>query len=186
MKAMLEGKYVRLTALEPKEYAAAAMLWQEDSEYTRMSDTIPVQFWSPKRLEQWSESALGGETGTTLYFAIRTLEGDRLIGSLELSNIESMHREVWLGIGIGEREYWNRGYGTDAMRLALRFAFEELAVRRVTLSTHAYNYRGIRCYEKVGFRIEGCTRDHIHRENRRWDMIYMGILRDEWQATLQR
>ena len=85
-----------------------------------------------------------------------------------------------MGIGLGEREYWGKGYGTDTMRLAVRYAFMELNLNRVTLNVFEYNPRAIRCYEKAGFRHEGRQRQFLNRNGRRWDVLEMGILRDEW------
>ena len=66
------------------------------------------------------------------------------------------------------------------MRIILRYAFSELNLQRVTLDVFEYNQRGIRSYEKAEFIIEGRARGLILREGRRWDVIYMGILRDDW------
>ncbi len=85
-----------------------------------------------------------------------------------------------MGIGLGERENWGKGYGTDAMKIILRYAFTELNLRRVTLDVFEYNQRGVRSYEKAGFVIEGRVRGMILREGRRWDVIFMGILREDW------
>ena len=66
------------------------------------------------------------------------------------------------------------------MNLLLRFAFTEVNLRRVTLAVFEYNPRAIRTYEKVGFRHEGRLRQFLNKEGRRWDMLFMGILREEW------
>ena len=114
------------------------------------------------------------------WFAIRALEDDRLLGDADLSVINWGSRDAFVGIGIGEREFWGKGYGTDAMRLLLRYAFTELNLRRVSLNVFEFNERAIRSYEKVGFRLEGRERQVMQREGRRWDLIDMGILREEW------
>jgi RimJ/RimL family protein N-acetyltransferase len=90
-----------------------------------------------------------------------------------------------VGIGLGEREFWGKGYGTDAMRIILRYAFTELNLHRVTLNVFEYNPRGVRSYEKAGFVLEGRQRGVLLREGRRWDEIYMGILREDWLKQQQ-
>ena len=87
-----------------------------------------------------------------------------------------------MGIGIGEREFWGKGYGTDAMDLILRYAFVELNLRRVSLNVFEFNQRALRSYEKAGFQLEGRQRQVMQREGRRSDILYMGILREEWMA----
>ena len=69
------------------------------------------------------------------------------------------------------------------MKLVLRYAFTELNLRRVTLNVFEYNPRAIRCYEKLGFQHEGRVRKYLNREGRRWDLMYMGIMKEEWLAT---
>jgi RimJ/RimL family protein N-acetyltransferase len=66
------------------------------------------------------------------------------------------------------------------MNVLLRFAFTEVNLKRVSLGVFEYNPRAIRSYEKAGFRLEGRLRSLLHREGRRWDNLFMGILREEW------
>ena len=87
-----------------------------------------------------------------------------------------------MGIQIGERDYWGKGYGTDALRVLLRYAFDELNLQRVSLSVLEGNARAMRSYEKCGFRYEGRERHAWAYDGRRWDEIYMGLLREEWEA----
>ena len=86
-----------------------------------------------------------------------------------------------MGIGIGEEELWGKGYGTDAVRLMLNYAFTELNLRRISLDLFEYNQRALRSYQKAGFVEEGRMRGIFQREGRRWDSIYVWILRDDWQ-----
>jgi RimJ/RimL family protein N-acetyltransferase len=68
------------------------------------------------------------------------------------------------------------------MRLVVGFAFRELNLRRVTLVVFDYNPRAIRSYEKSGFKVEGRLREAMNRDGQRYDMVYMGILKEEWQG----
>jgi RimJ/RimL family protein N-acetyltransferase len=112
---------------------------------------------------------------------VRTLAEDRYIGFFVLI-VDLINSEAWVGIGIGERDFWGKGYGTDMMRLCLQYAFTELNMHRVSLGLHEYNPRALRAYEKVGFQIEGTTRKDIFREGKRTGGLWMGILREEWLA----
>jgi RimJ/RimL family protein N-acetyltransferase len=116
--------------------------------------------------------------------------GGPVIGMVRLEGIDRIHGRAELAITIGEKAYWSRGYGTDAIRLALGHAFQDLGLRRVWLITDADNERGIRCYEKCGFKREGVLRAHRLRHRQPLDMLIMGamgaerearILREEWQ-----
>jgi RimJ/RimL family protein N-acetyltransferase len=103
-----------------------------------------------------------------------------MVGEVELGYARGSRADAFMGIGLGEREDWNKGYGTDAVRLILRYAFLELNLHRVSLSVFEYNLRAQRAYEKAGFRVEGRMRGALNRENRRWDEIFMGVLRPDW------
>ena len=112
---------------------------------------------------------------------IRTLDGDKPIGFVGLDDISWHNGSSWVGIGIGERKYWSKGYGTDAMQIIACYAFEELDLHRLTLNVFAYNTRAIRAYEKIGYQVEGRIAEAVHREGKRWDVIFMGLLREDWR-----
>ena len=86
-----------------------------------------------------------------------------------------------VAIGIGEADFWSKGYGTDAMGVMLRFGFTELNLHRISLTVFEQNPRGIRSYEKCGFKHEGRIRDFLLRDGKRSDMLHMGILHREWE-----
>jgi RimJ/RimL family protein N-acetyltransferase len=138
--------------------------------------------WSEKKNQEWQEKNDENPGRGKFFFQVRRLEDDRLLGFVELGELDWTNSEAWVGIGLGERDAWGRGYGTDAMRLMLRYAFTELNLHRVSLNVFSYNPRAIRSYEKAGFRVEGCIRQAMQREGRRWDYVYMGLLRSEWEA----
>ena len=81
-------------------------------------------------------------------FAIRRLADQQLIGEIDLDGVLWTHGECFVGIGLGDREFWGKGYGTDAMRVILKYAFFELNLNRVSLTVFEYNPRARRSYEK--------------------------------------
>jgi len=176
---LLNGTLVRLVAEEPKELAEACARWNQDSEYLRLLDAQPTNQISAKKISEWIQRDQEKDPHIFL-FGIRTMDNDRLVGFIDLEGSMFPHGDAFVGIGVGEREFWGKGYGTDAMKVILRYAFQELNLRRVSLDTFEYNPRAIRSYEKAGFVHEGQVRDFLHREGQRWDMLFMGILREEW------
>lgn len=180
MKDLFRGDLVRLTSEEPEFRAKHEARWQRDTEFHRLADSDPAEMVSEKKIKDWAEKyAENGFKPERHPFSIRTLSDDKLIGFMGLW-LDLIHAEAWVGIGIGEREYWSKGYGTDAMKLAVQFAFMELGLQRVSLGLFDYNPRALRAYEKAGFRLEGRTRQDMLREGKRTDSLWMGILRDEW------
>jgi RimJ/RimL family protein N-acetyltransferase len=116
-------------------------------------------------------------------FRLRTLDDDKLIGFADL-HVRWNMQTCFLAIGIGDPDYWNRGLGTDATRLVVNYAFRELNLYRVGLSVYAYNERAVHVYEKVGFVHEGRQRAALYRDGQRFDLLYMSVLRPEWEARL--
>lgn len=180
MKDLFRGELVRFTLEEPDVAAKADIRWQRDTELHRLADSNPARLKSEKKIREWIEKQ--GETGfppDLYYFSVRALAQDRYIGFLGL-RVDLIHREAWVGLGIGEPEFWSKGYGTDMMRLCQRYVFNELSMERLSLGLHEYNPRALRSYEKCGFRPEGRTRQELLREGKRYDSLWMGILREEW------
>lgn len=180
MEDLFRGNLVRLAADDPEVKGEAFSRWGRNLEFQRMLDTEPPTLWSAKKIKEWIEKELEKEIPDEYFFTIHLLNPDQLIGFVDLRDVHWNQRDAWVGIGIGEPRYWNNGYGTDAMRLALRYAFMELSLERVSLSVFATNQRAIRSYEKAGFRPEGIKRQVIHRDGMIEDVLYMGILRQEW------
>jgi RimJ/RimL family protein N-acetyltransferase len=185
MKDLFRGDLVRLTSEEPELRAKHEARWQRDTEFHRLADGDPAELNSEKKIKAWAEKNIESGFNPERYpFSIRTLADDKLIGFLGLW-LNLIHGEAWVGIGVGEREYWGKGYGTDAMKLGVQFAFMELGMQRVSLGLHEYNVRALKSYEKAGFKLEGRTRQDMLREGERTDTLWMGVLRDEW-LQLQR
>jgi diamine N-acetyltransferase len=113
-------------------------------------------------------------------FAIRTGSDNRLIGSCQLRSIDPVHRQAELQIRIGDVTQRGHGYGTEAVRQLLRFAFRDLNLHRVYLNVFAHNTAAIRAYEKAGLRREGLLREAAHIDGRYVDVVIMGVLRPEF------
>lgn len=179
-KNLLQGALVRLVAEEPEEHAEAISRWNCDTEWWRYLATELSNQHSVKKIRQWIEQDQQKDEPTLCSFAIRTLEDNRLIGFIGLDGDMFPHGEDFVGLGIGGREFWGKGYGTDAMKVILRFAFQEMNLRRVSLDTFEYNPHAIHSYEMIGFVHEGRARGFLSREGKRWDLLFMGILKEEW------
>jgi RimJ/RimL family protein N-acetyltransferase len=182
VKDIFKGELVRLSAFDPVEIAKAYTDWTRDSELQRLFDAGASALYSTKAGTDFFEKMLKEENPANHFFSIRKLDDDRLLGDINLDVINEWgSRDSFVGLGIGNREDWGKGYGTDAMKIMLRYAFTELNLRRVTFTFFEYNPRAIRSYEKVGFQHEGRLRSILLRDGKRWDMLYMGILAEDWQ-----
>ncbi len=183
MKDIYRGSLVRLADESPEVLAKAFVKWDRDTEQHRLADSDPAQLWSEKKIKEVIEKHAENNS-RSFRFSIRTLADDTLIGGVGLWISSWTHADTWLGISIGERDYWGKGYGSEAVRLAVQYAFLELNLRRVSLGLHAYNERALKSYQKVGFKLEGRMRGEGLRDGDRYDSLWMGILREEWLAPV--
>jgi RimJ/RimL family protein N-acetyltransferase len=176
---LFTGELVRLVALNAEVDAEAFARWDVDSAYMRQLDSGPHVPDRAKKIREAIEKEQG-EDPHTLAFSVRTLADDRMIGFVAFDGINWQHGNTFVAIGIGDPAYRGNGYGTDAMRVMLRYGFMELNLQRIQLDAFSYNERAIKSYLKAGFVEEGRQRGMLLRDGRRWDFIYMGILREEW------
>ncbi len=116
-----------------------------------------------------------------LIFAI-TIDGHH-IGNVGLHVIDRTNRRADLGILIGEKSLWSRGFGTDTLRAVLRYAFDELRLNKVSLDVIHYNDRAIRLYERLGFVREGVKREDLLKRGRFVDVIRMSVLAREFATA---
>ncbi len=175
---LLRGRKTRLTALVAADLAVIAR-WYQDANFMRLLDATPAYPKTEAALNRdWLEEMQKAKDA--FLFGVRLLEDDALVGFIELDGILWTHQNAWLGIGL-DPAHWEQGYGQDALRLALGFAFRELNLHRVQLTVFDYNQRAIAVYEKLGFRREGVFREFLQRDGEHHDMVLYGLLRREWQ-----
>ncbi len=132
---------------------------------------------SDSQHNRWFESIT--QRNDVVIFGIRLIETDELVGSCQLLNINYIHRHAELQIRLGETARRGKGFGTQAVKLLLDFAFNDLNLQRIYLHVFVTNQRAIRVYEKVGFVQEGVLRKHVHIDGKYVDLAVMGILRSE-------
>jgi RimJ/RimL family protein N-acetyltransferase len=173
---MIQGTKTRLRALEYDDLASFVR-WVNDPETRRfVAMRYPL---SMTEEDNWWQARL--QKKNDHIFAIETEDGT-YIGNMGLHDLEPENRQAMLGIVIGPKEYWGRGYGPDAIRALLGWAFGYLNLNRVYLRVYAYNERAIRCYEKCGFQREGVLRQARYSDGHYSDEWIMGVLRREFVA----
>ena len=112
-------------------------------------------------------------------FAIDAADGQH-IGSISLRLCGRFGKVAEYGIFIGHKKYHGQGLGTEAGRLIIDYGFRKLKLHRIFLRFIAYNFRGKRSYEKLGFSQEGIQRQHVFRNGHWHDQYLMGILAEEY------
>jgi RimJ/RimL family protein N-acetyltransferase len=171
----LLGDTVALTPLRPED-SPLLFEWINDRELVTLS--APFEPVSLQAHERWFESIRLRDD--VRIFGIRLHDGDRLVGSCQLHSIHPVHRSAELTIRIGAADARGRGVGAEAVRLLLRYGFEELALHRIYLHVFDSNMPAQRLYRRVGFRREGVLREAARIDGAWIDVVVMAILRSEY------
>ena len=174
----MRGELVRLRAYE-KSDADALFRWFSDEEVTRWLG--PPNLRSRAQQEKFIEMA-AAPGDDAKYFAIETLDGN-LVGDCGLRNIDWKSRKAEFFITIGEKQLWDKGLGSDALRIVIRLAFDKMNLNRLWLTTLVDNPRAVRCYEKCGFVREGLLRQESFVDGKYRDVLMMALLREDYGRT---
>lgn len=132
---------------------------------------------TPEEHLNWLETKV--QTGKVAQFIICLRENDLPIGSVYMQSIDHVHKNAEYGIFIGEEAARGKGCGSDAAKLAVQYAFEELQLHKLYLRVISDNQRAIRSYEHAGFVVEGVMRDEIFVDGKFCDVTRMAIIREE-------
>lgn len=116
-------------------------------------------------------------------FGIIDLETDKLIGNCSLFDIDRINGKAEFGIFIGDKNFWSKGYGTEAGKLIVDYGFNILNLHNIFLEAYSFNKRAIKSYEKIGFKIIGRRREARIIGNKKFDEIYMDILSNEFESV---
>lgn len=171
----LSGKLVRLRALEPED-ADTFWRWHNDPEVTRwLEDSYPEPLAAIRK--RWADRAPNSYERTA--FGIETLAHDRLIGVVVLRDAKPETARAELDIYIGEKDCWNGGYGTEAMRIMCRFGFDFMRLHAIELGVVDANERARHVYRKIGFVEDGKLRDAFRRDGAWHDVYVMSLLEGE-------
>ncbi|MBI5943912.1 MAG: GNAT family N-acetyltransferase [Chloroflexi bacterium] len=178
--SVIFGQHLRLRAIE-REDLKKFHAWVNDPEVTR-----GLAMFLPKSMteeEEWFNS-LAKYDAKERPFAMdaRKGKGWKLIGNCGVFKVDAVNRSAELGIMIGDKSEWDKGYGAEAMTLLLRHCFETLNLNRAFLRVYADNIRAVRSYEKDGFVLEGRLREAVYKFGKYEDVLLMSVLRSEWMS----
>ena len=133
--------------------------------------------------EKWFEENVNRPPAEqVLVIEIFTENGWKAIGNTSMMKISDIDRHAEIGIFIGDKSEWSKGYGRKALKLMLNYGFNTLNLNRIYLQVYENNLRGIRSYKAAGFVEEGRMRQAKFSSGKYMDIVLMSVLRDEWQA----
>ena len=176
---MLTGEKVRLREYRKEDIEQVLRFVNEPAFRRLVNPRIPYP-WTLEDEQKWFEK--NSAAHDTYSFAIETLAESKYIGGCGVNEVDWKNSVAVAGIFIGDGGYRGKGYGTDAMRVLIRFVFDQMNMNKIKLHVFSINEQAIRCYEKCGFKVEGVLRQEIFRDGAYCDDIVMGLLREEYRA----
>ena len=174
----MENK-VYLRALEPEDYKTSVKWRNDDGVTSRLGG---AKFFVSNEVEkQWVQNTINQNKDIKL--AICTIEGNLYIGNVYLTNIDYVNQKAHSHILIGNHDYWNGGYGTEAMRLLLDYAFNQRNLRRIEATVLDDNIASQKLHEKLGYKKEGLLRQSVYKDGMFKNQIKYGLLKSEYQLS---
>lgn len=171
---MIAGEHVILRAFE-REDAERCYRWMNDPNIVRtLKSRYPIAF---QNEIEWLDRAMHGD-GAERHFAIERRDDRTHIGNASIHDIEWVSRTAAFGLFIGEPSAWNRGFGSDAIGTLMRFAFEEMNLRKLRINVFDYNERAKHVLESHGFVQEGRLVREFYREGSYHDLVILSVFRD--------
>lgn len=173
----LVGDRIYLRAVRPSDVSAEYLSWLNDAETTRYLETgiFPC---TGEELRSYLERL--SHNHDAVFLAIIDKAGGQHIGNVKLDPISWIHRRAVFGILIGNKAFRGMGIGTEVTRMVLHYAFNRLNLNKIVLGVYADHAGAVRAYEKVGFQIEGHSRQELFRDGEYRDRLWMGILRSDY------
>ena len=188
-RPLFESQHLRLASLDLEKDAPVIASWTNELDVAaHLREDQPARPMAPfevkKLYERWQKES--DDTQRQYLFAIHLLEQaaeagqDPIIGVLRIKWIEYVHGASYLDLILANPQDWE-DYANEALDLALRYAFDELNLFRVTAVVPGHDQRASRLFEQANFTLEVRQREAIYWNQRSWDKLFFGILRPEWK-----
>ncbi len=179
---MLKGRKVVLRPVKRADIPNF-LVWFNDMEVIQyMGHYRPV---TEMEEEKWVERLVGDVSRVNFVIEVLDSQTNKAVGSIGFENIEPKDRQAVFGIVIGDKELWNKGYGTEAARLMIKYGFEQLNLNRISSNVYDFNLRSQKMHLKVGFKEEGRRRSARFVNGQYRDVLEYGILKEEWTRISQ-
>ena len=181
-KPLFYGNLICLASIDHEKDAEIETKWTHEAAYMRMISPGTVRPLAPTQIRKKYEAIEKQieNDKNMFYFTIRKLSDDRLIGFARINRIEWSNGTGDIQLGIGNHEDCRHGFGSEALQLMLRYAFDELNLHRLSALVPEYNGLALGFFKKAGFVEEVRRRQALNRDGRRWDFIHLGLLGSEY------
>jgi [ribosomal protein S5]-alanine N-acetyltransferase len=177
----IHGKLIYLRPLDVDDLNEKYLSWLNDPQIRRYLESGIFPYTRGDLVKYYEQIA---SSPNNVFLSIIDKESDQHIGNIKLGPINWVHRKGTLGILIGEKSFWGKGVGSEALHLMIEYGFFRLNLKRIDLGVYAEHKAAIRIYEKIGFQVEGCFREDLFHEGEYKDRIWMGLLRSDFISLI--
>jgi RimJ/RimL family protein N-acetyltransferase len=191
--SLFQGQSIYLAGIDREKDAEVESRWTHQPSYIRMLSIEPLHPMPPsaikKRYEEIEKEI--DQKRNQFYFTIHKKdagEGEigRLLGFVHIFWIEWPNGSGNIRLGIGNPQDWRKGYGGEALDLALRYCFNEINLYRLNAQIPEYNLAARHLFERASFFEEIRQREYLERDGQRWDLLHLGLLSEEWALRSRR
>ena len=176
-KIRVEGEKIVLRSISEDDVTQRYLNFLNDKVVTKFLDAGMKEH-SIDELKSYVKDKISKKD--CIFLAVIDKESGMHIGNVKIEPLDYENRKAEIGIMVGDQNFWGKGYGTEAMRIAVKFCFHDLNLNRVTLGVIADNIQAIKAYKNVGFVQEGFFREDVVRNGKKYDRILMGLLKKEF------
>ncbi|MBU1119369.1 GNAT family N-acetyltransferase [Patescibacteria group bacterium] len=180
-----KGKKIALVP-PAKEDTILYTQWLNDSEVNRGLNLHTEMPLTVDQEEKWYEENITKNPSDKTIFAVMLLKNKKIIGNVGLESIHPIHQSAELGIVIGEKKQWGKGYGEEILRLILDYGFNTLNRKSIFLRCFEYNDRALKLYKKFGFKMQGKLRKNSYYDGKLHDTYYLDMLKNEFNKRYKR
>ncbi len=176
---VIAGERIYFTPLQI-ENIYTHLEWNNDPELNRFDSELPYVEEAFGDFKKRFEQMVYRPSPTARDFEIHTKDGN-LIGVAYIADISAHHRHCRLGVTIGDRDCWGRGYGRESLELLLSYCFDKMRLHRVSTETFEYNAAWKKLVQDTGFKKEGVEREYLYRDEEFWDKENYALLETEYR-----
>lgn len=175
---MVEGKKIALKKISIDDVTQEYVSWLNDDDVTKGLDTV-VKPYSFEMLHKYVQDII--KTDTTYMFMIVDKESGKSIGTAKIHNISKKNGTCNLGLMIGDKFYWGKGYGQDAYNTSINYAFTVLNIRKIWELANSDNLASLSMCKKSGFEMEGSLKEQVYSNGKYVDKIVLGLFAEKWK-----
>jgi ribosomal-protein-alanine N-acetyltransferase len=170
---MLIGKKICLRPITIEDANDIYVSWLNDKEVNQFLESRFV-FATKENVKNFIETTISSDSN--VFFAICEMQNNRHIGNIKLGPINKYHKRADIGILIGEKSCWGKGYGAEAIKLITEYAFDILGLKKVNAGCYSNNFGSEKAFQNAGFQREGLFRSHFLSVSGEWvDLIYFAM-----------